>query len=67
MENAKCATCRFYSIKTDREYHAWIDEHGFKREQTRSLETRMCRRFPQDIAHYPDDWCGEYEHKEPSK
>jgi hypothetical protein len=57
---ASCSTCRFYYRKTEQEHHAWIDEYGCKQERTHETETRLCRRFPQHVWHYPGDWCGEY-------
>jgi hypothetical protein len=57
---ASCSTCRFYYRKTQQEHRAWIDKCGCLQEQTHETETRLCRRFPQHVGHYPGDWCGEY-------
>jgi len=57
---ASCSTCRFYYRKTAQEHQALIDECGCLQKQTHEMLVQLCRRFPQHVRHYPDDWCGEY-------
>ena len=55
-----CSTCRFFYRKTERTLRAWIDEYGDEQGKTTETETRVCRRYPHHVEHYPEDWCGEY-------
>lgn len=45
-------------------YKFWVKNHAvLRKELSRKFHGPTCRRFPQHVTCFHDDWCGEYQGK----